>query len=157
MAKLIYTSIEFPDDFLRGYEEKSKIDEDMIYYLIQQTDGLTKSEIYEIYLKHNILISESSISRSLSNLTDKLLLMKTDNKRRGVWGKSNSIYVEVTDDNIEEAKFIIATNPKNIRLKRQEIKLVLSSINYVLTTKTDLPTEMSNQLLDIFKQLKKIK
>lgn len=157
MAKLIYTSIEFPEDFLRGYEQKSKIDEDMIYWLIQQTEGLTKSEIYEIYLKHNILISESSISRSLSNLTDKLLLMKTDNKRRGVWGKSNSIYVEVTQHNIEEAKFIIAINPKNIRLKRQEIKLVLSSINYVLGTKTDLPTEMSNQLLDIFKQLKKIK
>jgi predicted transcriptional regulator len=129
----------------------------MVTYLVKLTGGLTRSEICEIYLYNNVNISESSISRSLSNLTDKLILMKTDDKRVGIWGKPNSVYVEVTQDNIEEAKFILKTNSKNIKLKRAEIKLVMSSINYVLSTKTDLSTEMSNQLLDIFKQLKKIK
>jgi len=157
MAKLYYNSIEIPEDLLTGYEEKSKIDEDMVTYLVKLTGGLTRSEICEIYLYNNVNISESSISRSLSNLTDKLILMKTDDKRVGIWGKPNSVYVEVTQDNIEEAKFILKTNSKNIKLKRAEIKLVMSSINYVLSTKTDLSTEMSNQLLDIFKQLKKIK
>jgi predicted transcriptional regulator len=162
MAKLYYTSIEIPQDLLRGYEEKSKIDEDMVTYLVKLTGGLTRSEIYEIYLYNNVNVSESSISRSLSNLTDKLILMKTDDKRVGIWGKPNSVYVEVTQDNIEQAKFILKTNSKNIKLKRSEIKLVMSCINFTLINyskinQKDLPTEMSNQLLDIFKQLKKIK
>jgi hypothetical protein len=156
MAKFIYNSIDFPEDLLKGYEEKSKIDEDMIYWLIKETGGLTKSEILITYNSHNLDIAESSISRSLTNLTDKLLLMKTKDKRIGVWNKSNSIYVEVTDDNIEEAKHILRTTPKNTRLLISELRLLLSTINFVLEHKTDLPDEYSNQLKDIFKQFKKI-
>jgi arginine repressor len=157
MAKLFYETINVPDDLLSLYERKAVIDEDMIYHMIKQCDGLTKSEIFQIYSKYKIKISESSISRSLSNLADKLQLMKTKEKRTGIWKKGNSVFVLVTDENIDQAKVLLKNTPKNIRLKRFEIKLVLSSINYVLENKQDLPTDLSKKLNIIFKQLTKIK
>ena len=156
MAKFYYQTIEIPKELLLQYENKSKIDEDMIYYMICQTDGLTKSEIHEIYSRYNIKISESSISRSLTNLTDKNKLIKTNEKRIGKWKKNNYVYSKVTESNIEEAKLIWKNKEKNFRLKRFQIKLILSSINYVFDNKTDLQTNHSKELKTIFKKLNQI-
>jgi arginine repressor len=160
MAQYFYDTIELPDDLLLQYKNKSKKDEDMIYNMMLQSpvNGLTKSEIYTIYKKHNIKIAESSISRSLTNLADKLKIMKTREKRIGLlWKKPNSVNVLVTMDNIEVAKKIRETTPKNIKLKIMEMKLIMSSINFVLDNKQDLPESYITQLNNIYKHLNKLK
>jgi hypothetical protein len=160
MAQYFYDTIELPDDLVLQYRNKSKKDEDMIYSMMLQSpvNGLTKSEIYTIYKKHNIKIAESSISRSLTNLADKLKIMKTREKRIGLlWKKPNSVNVLVTMDNIELAKKIRETTPKNIKLKIMEMKLIMSSINFVLDNKQDLPENYTTQLNNIYKHLNKLK
>jgi hypothetical protein len=120
-------------------------------------NGLTKSEIITIYKKYNIKKSDSSISRCLTNLGDKLKVMKTKEKRIGIWKKPNFVNVLVTKDNIEDAKKIRETTPKIIKLKVMEMKFIMSSINFVLDNKQDLPENYIKQLKSIFKHLNKRK
>jgi hypothetical protein len=159
MAQYFYDTIELPDDLVLQYRNKSKKDEDMIYNMMLQSpvNGLTRSEIITIYKKYNIKISESSISRSLVNLADRLKIMKTKDKRMGIWKKLNCVNVLVTKDNIELAKKIKETTPKIIKLKVMEMKLIMSSINFVLDNKQDLPENYVKQLNSIFKHINKLK
>lgn len=159
MAQYFYDTIELSDDLLQQYKNKSKIDEDIMYNMILQSpvNGLTKSEIINIYKKYNIKISENSVSRALSNLGDKLKVLKTKEKRIGNWGKPNCVNVLVTKENIEQAKKIRDSTPKNIKLKIIEMKLIMSSINFVLNNKEDLDEKYTKQLKSIFKHIDKLK
>lgn len=159
MAKYFYNNIEISDDLLEQYKNKAKKDEDIIYSLIllSPDNGLTKSDIINIYEKHGIEPCDNSISRALSNLGDRLKVLKTKQKRIGNWGKPNFVNVLVTKDNIEEAKRVRETTARVVKLKPMEIKLLMSSINFVLNNKEDLPDKYIKQLNNIFKHLNKLK
>ncbi len=159
MAQYFYNTIELSDDLLEQYKNKSKRDEDIIYNMILQSldKGLTKSDIINIYKKHGIEPSDNSVSRALSNLGDKLKVLKTKEKRIGNWDRPNFVNVLVTKDNIEEAKRVRETTPKNIKLKVIEIKLIMSSINFVLNNKEDLDKKYIKKLNNIFKHLNNLK
>ena len=104
MAKLFYQTIEVSPELLKQYEKKAAHQEEVILSFFKQGFDLTRSEVWQIFDYNNYRISESSISRSLSNMSDRLQITKTGEKRIGVWGKKNSVYTLVTEENKEEAQ-----------------------------------------------------
>jgi hypothetical protein len=160
MAKLFYQSLQIPADLLRQYETTAKTQEDVILHIFTQLPDATKSELYEIFGNNGTLISESSISRSLSNLNERGQIMMTDMKRIGIWNKPNTVYTLVTEANKDEAVARRKTNIK-VELTQDELDATHFAIGEFIKFHSD-SDEYENILfeqLDVIynKLIKKIK
>lgn len=132
MALPYYFTLEVTDDLKVIYQRNAQKQEDMIYEMFKIIPDATRAEIIEMFNHIDVRISTDSIGRSLSNLVDRLKIYPTDDKRIGNWGKENSVYALVTEDNYEEAKAKWDARKVGIKFSRTELEileLVLTEFN----------------------------
>jgi hypothetical protein len=94
-----YHNTLFLDDNLKHqFETKAKNQEEIIYELFLQHKEFTRADLMGIFKQVQDKTSESSISRSLSNLSKEGKVIKTTDKRIGEYGAPNSIYRLVDEE-----------------------------------------------------------
>jgi hypothetical protein len=92
MANSYHNSLYLDANLVREYEKKNKSQEDFIYAIFLQHKRLTKSDLIITFENLGFPITEMSVSRSLTNLQTEEKIIKTDDKKIGVYKVPNSIY-----------------------------------------------------------------
>jgi hypothetical protein len=92
MANSYHNSLYLDANLVREYEKKNKSQEDFIYAIFLQHKRLTKSDLIITFENLGFPITEMSVSRSLTNLQTEEKIIKTDDKKIGVYKVPNSVY-----------------------------------------------------------------
>ena len=92
MGANYHNTLGLPNELVQAYETKAKNQEEFIYDIFLRKNQLTKSDLVKMFNQLQNKVSESSISRSLSNLQTEGKIFKTSIKKTGDYGVPNSIY-----------------------------------------------------------------
>jgi hypothetical protein len=124
MALPYYFTLDVANKLKVIYQRNAQRQEEFIYEMFKTIPNATRAEIIEMFEQINVRISTDSIGRSLSNLVDRLKIYPTDEKRVGNWGKDNSVYALVTNENIEEAEAKWNARKVGIKFTRTELEIL---------------------------------
>ena len=124
MALPYYFTLDVADNLKVIYQRNAQRQEEFIYEMFKTIPNATRAEIIEMFEQINVRISTDSIGRSLSNLVDRLKIYPTDEKRVGNWGKDNSVYALVTNENIEEAEAKWNARKIGVKFSRTELEIL---------------------------------
>jgi hypothetical protein len=124
MALPYYFTLDVADNLKVIYQRNAQRQEEFIYEMFKTIPNATRAEIIEMFEQINVRISTDSIGRSLSNLVDRLKIYPTDEKRVGNWGKDNSVYALVTNENIKEAEGKWNARKVGIKFSRTELEIL---------------------------------
>ena len=124
MALPYYFTLDVADNLKVIYKRNAQRQEEFIYEMFKTIPNATRAEIIEMFEQINVRISTDSIGRSLSNLVDRLKIYPTDEKRVGNWGKDNSVYALVTNENIEEAEAKWNARKIGVKFSRTELEIL---------------------------------
>lgn len=87
-----HNTLFLPEELVGRFNNNALKQEDFIYGIFQQHKDLTKTDIVSIFRRLQSKVSESSVSRSLSNLDTQGKIYKTNIKRQGEYGVPNTVY-----------------------------------------------------------------
>jgi hypothetical protein len=124
MALPYYFTLDVADNLKVIYQRNAQRQEEFIYEMFKTIPDATRAEIIEMFEQIGVRISTDSIGRSLSNLVDRLKIYPTDKKRVGDWGKYNSVYAIVTNENIEEAEAKWNARKIGVKFSRTELEIL---------------------------------
>jgi hypothetical protein len=123
MAISYHNSLYLDQNLVRDYEKKNKSQEEFIYAIFLQHKRLTKSDLLITFENLGFPITEMSISRSLTNLQTEEKIIKTDDKKIGVYKVPNSIY------RLIEPNDVIPPREHRLKLTSTECKTLGTVIN----------------------------
>ena len=123
MAISYHNSLYLDANLVRDYEKKNKSQEDFIYGIFLQHKRLTKSDLIITFENLGFPITEMSVSRSLTNLQTEEKIIKTDDKKIGVYKVPNSIY------RLIEPNDVIPPREHRLKLTATECKTLGTVIN----------------------------
>jgi hypothetical protein len=133
-----YNTLNLPNDLVTQYEKRGNTQKEFVYQLFLINKQLSRVDLLNVLptLKRNI--SESSISRCLTDLKTEGRVMITPNKKEGKHGVKNSIYEII--NNPGPIKKI--GNNRTIKLSNEEIRYLkeyLPNIDIANSIKKKLP------------------
>lgn len=100
MGNSFHNTLFLNNDVVKALETNAKTQEEVIYNIFQQHKRLTKADIKKIFEQFQDNVSESSISRALSNLDNEGKIYKTAEKRIGDYGVPNTVYALYEGDTL---------------------------------------------------------
>ncbi len=118
-----HNSLGLDQDLVNAYSKKNQSQEDFIYTIFLKYNDLTKSELLVFLNTLGDKITEMGVSRSLTNLQTAEKIMKTEEKRIGIYGVPNSVYRLIKEGDV------VPVREHRLKLTGQECKILGMMIN----------------------------
>jgi predicted HTH transcriptional regulator len=90
MGESFYNTTGESGDRLQKHESSARNQEDIIKEFFKKTPEMTASECHKMYPDDNVPLT--SIRRALSNLCRVEYLERTEEKRKGIYGRNEFVY-----------------------------------------------------------------